>query len=618
MDQGRPGERRTRDLSWGDARARALMHALARDAATRAGFRVCAIEVVRPKGLLEFVAIYGDMTSAEERLGTASRLADMQAAFADGEPFGHFIWIPDESFSDATRELIDGVVVVPDIPTTGNPDDWHPMDMLVAQIADERGDLRALLYLDVPSDLRRPDKDRLLEISDELAMTLRSVVTAVEREEFADHMRVIRATRRLARSNPARHDVHHLLREARSTLLGALSVDELEIHVFLDEGGETPDSLGLGMAPDVRQALDEAAARAWADQRVLIIEPTQIWGDPELEASHSGWFATALGDAGFEAVVVAPVGVDDEVLGMLMAARRTGSRRWTDGEGVAALELGHDLGRAIANAHATQRERRLLEELRELEEARHRFLRELTHEINNPMTVIAANAEFLAASEIVDERDARRAQAILRGTERLGDLLEGLAMLSRVSDPQHPPTMKRIDLVPIVDQTLGSMAAVAEKAGIILHLVGETGAAVVHADAREVAGAINNLVDNAVKYSNAGDEIWLGVERGPDGAVTFGCRDEGIGISEADQANLFAPLFRSTNEEALRRPGTGLGLGIVREIMQRHGGTVEVESRLGRGTSVRLHFPPLPQDEPGPPLPRTSSTQAGTRWLAGP
>ena len=74
MDQGRPGERRTRDLSWGDARARALMHALARDAATRAGFRVCAIEVVRPKGLLEFVAIYGDVTSAEERLGTASRL----------------------------------------------------------------------------------------------------------------------------------------------------------------------------------------------------------------------------------------------------------------------------------------------------------------------------------------------------------------------------------------------------------------------------------------------------------------------------------------------------------------------------------------------------------------
>ena len=172
--------------------------------------------------------------------------------------------------------------------------------------------------------------------------------------------------------------------------------------------------------------------------------------------------------------------------------------------------------------------------------------------------------------------------------------------------------------MPIVDQTLGSMAAVAERAGITLHLVGEAGPAVVRADTREVAGAISNLVDNAVKYSNAGDEIWLGLERGADGSVTFVCRDEGIGISEADQANLFAPLFRSTNEDALQRPGTGLGLGIVREIMQRHGGSVEVESRLGRGTTLRLHFPAPPQEEFGPPSPRTSSTQAGTRWVAGP
>jgi signal transduction histidine kinase len=592
MEQGPKGERRTRDLSWGDARARALMHALARDAATRAGFRVCAIEVVRPKGLLEFVAIYGDMSSAEERLGTASRLSDMQRVFAAGEPFGLFIWVPEENFSEELREQMDGVIVVPDIPVTGEVGDWHPMDMLVARILDERGDLRALLYLDVPVDSRRPDKERLLEISDELAMTLNSVLTAIEREEYADHMRVIRATRRLARSDPARHDVGHLLREARSTLLGALSVDELEIRVFIDEDTDAPDSLGLLVAPEVRRALDEAAARAWDGQHVLVIEPENVWGDAEL-AAYAPWFSDALRAAGFEAVVVAPVGVDDEVLGMLMCARRTGSRRWTDGEGVAALELGHDLGRAIANAHATQRERRLLGELRELEESRHRFLRELTHEINNPMTVIAANAEFLAASEFADERDLKRAQAILRGSERLGDLLQGLAMLSRVSDPQHPPAMQHTDLVPIVEETLSAMTAVAERVGVTLHLVGDLGEAVVLADPREIASAVTNLVDNAVKYSDPGDEIWLGVERRADGGLSFACKDEGIGISDSDQPNLFAPLFRSTNEEALMRPGTGLGLGIVREIMQRHGGTVEVESTLGRGTCVRLHFRPL-------------------------
>ena len=615
MDQGRTGERRTRDLSWGDARARALMHALARDAATRAGFRVCAIEVVRPKGLLEFVAIYGDLTSSEERLGTASRLSDMQALFEHGEPFGQFLWIPDEAVSEATRELIDGVVVVPDIPTTGDPADWHPMDMLVAQITDERGDLRALLYLDVPTDLRRPDKERLLEISDELAMTLRSIVTLVEREEFADHMRVIRATRRLARSNPARHDVGHLLSEARSTLLGALSVDELEIRLFMGDDSAAPDSLGLGIAPEVRRALDAAAARAWAEQRVLIIEPGQVWGDAEL-AAYAGWFTDALRRAGFEAVVVAPVGVDDEVLGMLMCARRTGSRRWTDGEGVAALELGHDLGRAIANAHATQRERRLLEELRALEESRHRFLRELTHEINNPMTVIVANAELLATSELVDERDLRRARAILRGSERLGDLLQGLATLWRVSDPQRPPTMQHVDLVPIVEETLAAMTAVAERGGTTLHLVGDTREAIVLADPKEIASAVSNLVDNAVKYSDPGDEIWVGVERRADGGLTFGCKDEGIGISDSDQAALFSPLFRSTNEEALLRPGTGLGLGIVREIMQRHGGTVDVESTLGRGTCVRLHFRPLAAEVRDVAVDGSVPT-ARTSWIVG-
>ncbi len=593
MDEVRAGERRTRDLSWGGARARALMHALARDAATRTDYAVCAIEVVRPQGLLEFVAIHGDTEHAEERLGTASGLAEMEMAFTDGDTIGHFVWIPEERLSAEALTGLDGLVVVPDLPVSDDPDAWRPMDMLVARVSDERGDLRALLYLDVPLDLKRPDKQRLFEMSDEISMTLRSIVTVIEREEYADHMRVIRATRRLARSNPARHDVGHLVREARTTLLGALSVDELEIHLFLDDS-QSPDSLGLGMAPDVRRALDEAAARAWAGQRVIIIEPEHVWGDAQLAAACSPWFTDALREADFQAVVVAPVGVDDAVLGMLMAARRTGARRWTDGEGVAALELGHDLGRAIANAHATQRERRLLEELRELEETRRKFLRVLTHEINNPMTVIAANAEFLSQSEFSDERDRRRAQAIVRGSERLGGLLEGLALLSRVSDPQHPPARMRIDLRQVVHDAATSMAAVAERAGVVLHPPASGLPAGVLGDPREITGAVSNLLDNAVKYSDAGDEIWLSFDVDPDGTVTFACRDEGIGISEADRSIIFTPMFRSTNDAALRRPGTGLGLGIVREIMQRHGGRVEVESELGRGTTVRLSFPPPP------------------------
>jgi signal transduction histidine kinase len=580
-----------RDSSWGGARARALLHEITADAAARAGFKVAALEVVRPQGLLEFVAITGEPDGAAQLLGTGSRVEDMVAAINDGETFGAWTFVAEDAYSPGVEEALRDASWVPDIPQTDDDGDWHPMDMLVAEVRDEGGALRALLYLDEPFGLRRLSRDRLESLTDTLSLTLGTITTVIEREEFAHLARSIRAARRMVQSSPARHDVGHLMREARTALLDALSVDELEIHVFMDEHTQTTDGLGFTLDPDVRDALQAAATRTWAHQdRVVIIELGRVWGDPELEADYAEWFTKPLETAGFETLVVAPVGVDDDILGMVICARRTGSRRWTDGESLAALELGHDLGRALANAFATQRERRLLEELRELEESRYRFLRELAHEINNPMTVIAANAEFLATNDLADERDIKRAQAILRGTERLGDLLDGLAMLSRVSDPQNPPELEQVDLLTVVEDTIGSMAAVAEQAGVGLNLVGSVSPAVVLADHREIASAVTNLVDNAVKYSDRGDEIWLGIARRDEGGLTFTCRDEGIGISAADQADLFDPLFRSTNQEALMRPGTGLGLGIVRQVMQRHGGTVEVDSVLGRGTTVRLHF----------------------------
>ncbi len=583
-------ERRTRELSWGDSRARAQLHEIARDCAARAGFKVCAIEVVRAKGLLEFVAYAGDPESAENLLGTGSRLEDMLMAIGDGTSYGAFTFIAAEALSERAVTNLVGVFATPQILHTGETADWQQMDMLVGQARDERGDLRALLYLDEPLGRKRLSEDELHALSSTLSMALRSVVTIIEREEFAHHIRVIGATRRLARSSPARHDVHHLLSEARLTLLDALSVDALEIHLLADDYGDH-DILALGMTPDVRRSLDDAATKAWADQRVLIIEPEYIWGNSELARSHSVWFSQAMADAGYGAVILAPVGVDDQALGMLLIARVAGSRRWTDSEGLAVLELGHDLGRAIANAHATERERRLLDELRTLEEVRHNFLRVVSHEINNPMTVIAANAEFLVENESLDDRDRGRAAAILRGTARLGNLLEDLVLLSRVSDPEIPPKVDRLDLAPLVQETVLSMEAVAERAGVVLHHETGPGDYSIVGDRHEVVGAVTNLIDNAVKYSDSGDEIWLSVTNDEDGHVVFGCRDEGLGISVADQTSLFTPMFRSTNDEAIRRPGTGLGLGIVREVMHRHGGRIEIESTLGSGTYARLQFP---------------------------
>ena len=75
--------------------------------------------------------------------------------------------------------------------------------------------------------------------------------------------------------------------------------------------------------------------------------------------------------------------------------------------------------------------------------------------------------------------------------------------------------------------------------------------------------------------------------------MSLQCRDEGLGISEADQRKLFTDFFRSTNVEALRRPGTGLGLPIVRRTVERLGGQIDVSSRLGVGTTFTVTFPAM-------------------------
>jgi signal transduction histidine kinase len=99
-----------------------------------------------------------------------------------------------------------------------------------------------------------------------------------------------------------------------------------------------------------------------------------------------------------------------------------------------------------------------------------------------------------------------------------------------------------------------------------------------------------NLAGNAIKYSHDGDriDVRLTVE-GDEVQVSF--TDTGIGIAEVDKPHLFREFFRSTNPDALRRPGTGLGLAIVDRIVKRHSGRVELDSRLGHGTTATVTLP---------------------------
>jgi len=125
--------------------------------------------------------------------------------------------------------------------------------------------------------------------------------------------------------------------------------------------------------------------------------------------------------------------------------------------------------------------------------------------------------------------------------------------------------------------------------------------------AEELRRLFANLVNNAVKYSRPRSCVDLSLERGRD-EVVFTCADQGLGISEKDRQQLFTEFFRSTNPEALQRPGTGLGLTIAARIVARHGGHLDVQSELGVGTTIRVRFPAVDPDDPAKSVTPTRTT----------
>ena len=107
-----------------------------------------------------------------------------------------------------------------------------------------------------------------------------------------------------------------------------------------------------------------------------------------------------------------------------------------------------------------------------------------------------------------------------------------------------------------------------------------------------LARAIHNLLDNAVKYSPGCDTVWLDA-RGDESAVSISVRDRGIGISAGDRPHIFERFFRGHALEASAR-GTGLGLSLVQHVVSAHGGTIDVASEPGQGTTVTVRLPLSP------------------------
>lgn len=221
-----------------------------------------------------------------------------------------------------------------------------------------------------------------------------------------------------------------------------------------------------------------------------------------------------------------------------------------------------------------------------------RFLADAAHELRTPVTALRLQAQLLKRSS--NDEDRAEAMAELEaGIDRSQRLVEQLLHVARFEHDGEQTRRAPVDLGELTRAVVAAMSVKADHRGIDLGAGGHAGVAV-HGDATQLIVLLNNLVENALRYSPPGAVVDVNATT-LDGQPTLRVIDSGPGIAEAERERVFARFYRG--EEALRHArdsgGSGLGLAIVRAIAERHDAAVTLHTpRAGHGLEVRVVFPP--------------------------
>ena len=227
-------------------------------------------------------------------------------------------------------------------------------------------------------------------------------------------------------------------------------------------------------------------------------------------------------------------------------------------------------------------------EARRVESVRRDFVANVSHELKTPIGALGLLAETIAATEEADVV-RRLADQVVRESDRLGRIVDDLLDLSLI-EAQAGPTREPTPVRVLVEEAVERLSPLALARGIPLRTEPITDDFLVLCDATQLVSAITNLLDNALKYSEAGQAVVVSAQAG-DGRVVLRVEDHGIGIPTRDLERIFERFYRVDKARSRATGGTGVGLSIVRHVAEAHGGDVTVESTEGEGSTFRLSLP---------------------------
>ncbi len=230
-------------------------------------------------------------------------------------------------------------------------------------------------------------------------------------------------------------------------------------------------------------------------------------------------------------------------------------------------------------------------QLKQTDKVRRDFVANVSHELRTPLSILRGYIETLLDNPQTSDKELSRILRVMeRHSKRLGLLVDDLLTLAHLESRSAGLQFSDVQLAELFQSVIRDWEKkLAEKQlKVVVDLSPD--ARTIRADETRLHEVLYNLLDNALKYSRENGEIRLrAVQRGPE--IVLSVTDNGIGISKDDLPRIFERFYRADKARSRELGGTGLGLAIVKHIAQLHGGRVEAESELGKGTTIRVILP---------------------------
>ncbi len=345
------------------------------------------------------------------------------------------------------------------------------------------------------------------------------------------------------------------------------------------------DTTRIGRTINIHEGL---AGQVVQQGQLMVLDDYQGW------EGRLRWIAPEM----FKALAV-PLMYSGEAIGAIVAGRPEDVISFSADDGRLLTLLANLVSPVVRSAQLYTQVDVAMQKANGANEVKTRFLASVTHELRTPLNLIINNMDFMrigSFGEVNDEQRGRLDQTI-RSAEHLLYLINDLLDVSKIEAGEMQLFFQPSDIRPIIEDALDSaLAAMTDKPNVSLEVELPESLPQVIMDARRIRQVLLNLLTNAVKFTPAG-EVRLKVAA-TDAGVSFSVSDTGIGIPEDELKKIFEAFERSTRAKEMGIEGTGLGLPISRYLVEAHGGSLTVETEVGKGTTFHVALPLTPPETP--------------------